>query len=159
FQIFERTGVQSRWDDAREERAMKLLLEDLFYGKLEKTRDSESERKARVVLFRLDRVDRLARDAEARAEIALRPAACEPELLQPRLQRYFRCATRLPTKRVRRRTRREHSMGRRGGSGAPTSSGAERDLRAQINALTALGRVEAVDDVVVERSLVEVRDL
>ena len=54
-------------------RPARLDLEDLFDELSEELRDRERERQARVGLAALDRVDRLARDAEPSGELRLRP--------------------------------------------------------------------------------------
>jgi len=48
--------------------------EDVLDPSLEQARDTERQRQAGVVLAGLDRVHGLARDAEPRAQFALRPA-------------------------------------------------------------------------------------
>src|SRR5262245_53441613 len=54
--------------------------EDLLDLELEERGDGEGQRQAGVVLAGLDRVDRLARHAEALRQIALRPAVLAAEL-------------------------------------------------------------------------------
>src|SRR5262245_17678330 len=55
-------------------------MEHLLYGDAEETGEGERERERRRVLAGLDRVDRLPRHAELRAERALRERALDSEL-------------------------------------------------------------------------------
>src|SRR5690606_32176696 len=59
-----------------------LRLEDHFDGLLEQPRDLERERKARIVFFGFDRIDRLTGNAEFFGEVALRPLLAGAELAQ-----------------------------------------------------------------------------
>src|SRR5687768_9060558 len=51
------------------------IIENLLDPQLEQPRQAEGERQRRVMLARLDRIDRLARHADPAAELGLAPAA------------------------------------------------------------------------------------
>jgi len=62
-----------------------LIAEDRLYGRFEEPGKFEGQRKAGIVLARLDGVDGLARDAEFLGEVGLRPSplGAEDTLLLP----------------------------------------------------------------------------
>ena len=62
------------------------VLEDLLHRKLEDDGDAVSEIQGGIVLFRLDGVHRLTGNAQALAELLLRPASTDAELPQLVLQ-------------------------------------------------------------------------
>lgn len=56
--------------------------EDLLHRQAEQGGDAEGEVEGGVVLLGLQRIDRLARDAQPRAEVGLRPAPFGAQLAQ-----------------------------------------------------------------------------
>ena len=60
-----------------------VIAKNLFDTELEHARELEGERQAGVVFADLERVDRLAADAQVRREVGLRPAVLSPEFAEP----------------------------------------------------------------------------
>src|SRR5436305_5436302 len=55
------------------------IIENLLYAHVEQPRQPEGQRQRRIVLAGLDRIDRLARDADPAAKLRLAPASFRPQ--------------------------------------------------------------------------------
>src|SRR5438105_9076406 len=77
----------NRRGDAAPREAMLVRLEDVLDPHAEERGDTKRERKARVVLFVLERAHGLARDLEFVGELALRPVALRAQHAKPVLHR------------------------------------------------------------------------
>src|SRR4051812_18173219 len=63
--------------------SLSLGDEDVLHGRVEVPGDGEGQRQGRQVAAVLDRVDRLPRDAERLAEVALGQSGDRPQLAHP----------------------------------------------------------------------------